>query len=119
MIRIGSDGRPAFHSKKETPELPPAASHSKKETPELPPAAHTLQTSPARRISITSGSSSPDSLSSGGGKFSFEGARVPRSANGVTEENPTFKMRKTLKVTASDGTITEKKRDLTAINRLD
>lgn len=97
MIRIGSDGKPAFKEKK---------------APSEEPAAHTLQTSPARRVSLTSGSSSPDSLSSAGGKFSFEGPRGSQSSGSVGP--PDTK----LKTTANgNNTTATKKKDLTAINK--
>ena len=110
MIRIGSDGKPAFSPKKEPPEAP---------------AAHTLQTSPARRVSYTSGSSSPESLSSGGSrKFSFEGGGVPRSVSGGImggqERSATLPHApRKMKATASDGNVTRpnKKKDLTDVNR--
>ena len=119
IIRIGSDGKPAFSSpsKKKSPQPPQLA----KETP----ATHTLQTSPSHRLSSTaSGSSSPDSLSSGGGgpggKFSFEGTRgSPRgsqaSGQSSGESGPS------LKHTSSDSTVgvgtTGKNKDLSEVNK--
>ncbi|CAI8053728.1 hypothetical protein GBAR_LOCUS29363 [Geodia barretti] len=116
IIRIGSDGKPAFSSpsKKKSPQ--PA-----KEVP----VSHTLQTSPSRRLSSNaSGSSSPDSLSSGGGgpgaKFSFEGTRVsPRGPHQSGES--VGGGGRGLKHTSSDGTVgmgtAGKNKDLSEVNK--
>jgi hypothetical protein len=116
IIRIGSDGKPAF------------SSPSKKKSP-LPArevaVSHTLQTSPSRRLSSNaSGSSSPDSLSSGGGgpgaKFSFEGTRVSlrgphQNGKSVGDGERGFKH------TSSDSTVgmgtAGKNKDLSKINK--
>ena len=116
IIRIGSDGKPAFSSpsKKKSPQ--PA-----KEVP----VSHTLQTSPSRRLSSNaSGSSSPDSLSSGGGgpgaKFSFEGTRV--SPRGPHQSGESVRGGgRGLKHTSSDGTVgmgtAGKNKDLSEVNK--
>ena len=115
IIRIGSDGKPAF-SKKKSPK-------PRQPNKESPPATHTLQTSPARRVSSTaSGSSSPDSLSSGGqgAKFSFEGAQrlSPRSSGGQSSGGQGVEGRRGFKHTSSDSTVgMRREKDLSDVNR--
>ena len=123
MIRIGSNGKPPFSPKK-TPPTSETTTGQGSPLAHRPPAAHTLNTSPARRISEASGSSSPDSLSlsSAGGKSSTEGTQnSPQRGQNQWGERPTIEIKKVLlKQTASDSTVLavpNRVKDLTDVNR--